>query len=78
MILQNTKPNVRMMGDVNEEFSSLVIYMSNCQCPTAAHHTIQYIKGIKFLPEVIGDVWHNDEGSIVRICLISACTLVTS
>jgi len=28
--------------------------------------TVQYIKGIKILPKVIGDVWHNGEGSTVH------------
>jgi len=41
--------------------------------------TVQYVKGIKFLPKVIGDVWHNGEGSVVcNSRRISAYTPVTS
>ena len=28
--------------------------------------TVQFIKGIKTLPKVIGDVWHNGDGSKVH------------
>ena len=49
--------------------------------PAPEQHIIiaQYIKAIKFLHKVIGDVWHNGEGSTVhksrRIGLISVDTL---
>ena len=61
---------------VNEEFSvPLVIYHR----PRAAH---RYSSGIKFLPKVIGDVWHNGAGSIMhksrRIGLHSGNFLKTS
>ena len=62
--------------DRYKEFSvPLVIF----HCPEQHIITVQRIKGIKFSPKVIGDVWHNGEGSTGhksrRIGLTSADTL---
>jgi len=60
---------------VNKEFSVPLYYFT-----AQEQHiiTVQYIEGIKFLPKVIGDVWHNGEGSTVdkskRIGLTSVVT----
>jgi len=55
MMLQNTKLYWLMK---NYLFPWLYVTAPE-QCIVA----VQYIKGIKFLPKVIGDVWHNSEGS---------------
>ena len=81
MMLQNIKLYLNWLwvtSLVNEEFSVPLVIMSLSQ---AVHlYNSVHIK-YKILPKVIGDVWHNGEGSTVyksrRIGLTSADILIT-